>query len=104
MPPKTPVYEYHWTQLGWIEKTLPNVNQGQFKSQLKCKISKPIQREERKNKPEMVLNFVFKIWKKVKTRVMKKALQSTAKSPSPKAGDAFSIQKVVEKLKIKKDI
>tara|TARA_B100001250_G_scaffold134704_1_gene115174 strand:- start:522 stop:758 length:237 start_codon:yes stop_codon:yes gene_type:complete len=34
---------------------------------------------------------------------MKNELQKTANRPSPNAGDAFSTQKVVEKLKIKND-
>ena len=34
---------------------------------------------------------------------MKKALHKTANRPSPNAGEAFSTQKVVRKLKIKKD-
>lgn len=80
VPPKTPVYSYHWIQSGLDAKPLPRFNQGQEKPQFKCSFSKQIHVRGKKITPAFLPNFLSTRCHSNTTNVIKVELTIIAKN------------------------
>ena len=100
MPPKTPVYSYHCTQLGLTANPLPRFSQGQEKSQCKCSFSKQIQARGKNMNPAFLLSFLSIRRQKSTTVVISRLFTTMAKN-IPKIV-AFQSHQVVITFQTKK--
>ena len=101
LPPRIPVYSYHWIRKTSLLNTFPKINQGHESCQLRWKYSIEIQTVINKKNDNLLEITFLENWKIQKTNVIISEFTIKAKIEPP--GEAFQIQYVVNTLKRKKE-